>query len=135
MMRGWSIRAMPVDQARHLPEAQCSPACWRGGPDLPPPESPTVCAFWPVPPGPAAICSILRPWVAVRSENTGMPTAAAALFSILGGNHPACVGKHGVRARHLEQAGRQAVAIGHGGLLDRAPAFVRAQPPGHHAGK
>src|SRR6218665_4150584 len=85
MMRGWSIRAMPVDQARHLPEAQCSPACWRALPDLPPPEQPTVCAFWPVPPGPAAICSILRTWVAVRSENTGMPTAAASLLSIVAG--------------------------------------------------
>ena len=43
--------------------------------------------------------------------------------------------EHGVGARHLEQAGRQAVAIGHGGLLDRTPGLVGAQAAGDRAGE
>ena len=45
-----------------------------------------------------------------------------------GRNDAAAVGEHGVRAGHLEQAGRQAVAVGHGGLLHGAPGFVGTQP-------
>jgi len=43
--------------------------------------------------------------------------------------------EHGVRAHHLEQRGRQTVAIGGSGLFNRAPDFVGAQLARHRAGE
>ena len=37
--------------------------------------------------------------------------------------------------RHLEQRSGKPVAVRHGGLLDRPPAFPGPQPPGYRAGK
>jgi hypothetical protein len=50
-------------------------------------------------------------------------------------DHLAVACEHGVGARELEQAGRQAVAVAHRRLLDRAPGLVRTQPTAHRAGE
>ena len=92
-----------------------------------------VCALGAVPPGPAAICSIWRTDCACLGENTRMPAGRLGVLHHRHRDQLAVAREHGVGARELEQRGRQAVAVAHGRLLDRAPGLVGAQPAGDGA--